>query len=62
MIGGNFSAAGLSPVFGSCSYAHRDVQRDHAGAERRSAVVATGDLQNDVNTQNAAATAEGLWD
>ncbi|WP_104181704.1 hypothetical protein [Arthrobacter sp. B0490] len=41
---------------------NRDAQRDHAEAERKSAVVAAGDLQNDVDTQNAAASAEELWD
>ncbi|MBG6185305.1 colicin import membrane protein [Arthrobacter sp. CAN_A214] len=40
----------------------RDAQRDHAEAERQSAAVVTGDLQNDVDTQNAAASAEELWD
>lgn len=40
----------------------RDAQRDHAEAERQSAAVVTGNLQNDVDTQNAAANAEELWD
>lgn len=39
-----------------------DAQRDHAEAERRLAVGTAGDLQNDVDTQNALATAEELWD
>lgn len=41
---------------------NRDAQRDHAVAEQQSAEVARGDLQNDVDTQNAAANAEELWD
>ncbi|WDF35164.1 hypothetical protein PTW37_17355 (plasmid) [Arthrobacter agilis] len=40
----------------------RDAQRDHAEAERQSAAVVIGDLQNDVDTQNAAANGEELWD
>lgn len=39
----------------------RDVQRDH-GVERQSVAVLTGNLQNEVDTQNATATAEELWD
>lgn len=40
----------------------RDAQRDRTEAERQSAVVAAGDLQNDVDTQNAVAIAEEIWD
>ncbi len=39
----------------------KDVQRDHAVTEQQSGEVARGDLQNDMDTQNAAATAEELW-
>ncbi|MHA7284535.1 hypothetical protein [Arthrobacter sp. TMS2-4] len=41
---------------------NKDAQRDHAVAEQQSGEVARGDLQNDVDTQNAAANAEELWD
>ncbi|MEG9250176.1 hypothetical protein V6S67_18955 [Arthrobacter sp. Soc17.1.1.1] len=40
----------------------QDAQRDHAKAQRQSAVVAAGDLQNDLDTQQAVARAEELWD
>jgi hypothetical protein len=40
----------------------RDARRDHAEAERQSAVISTGDLQNDIDTQNAAVSAKELWD
>lgn len=41
---------------------HRAAEADLAEAERQSAAVARGDLRNDVDTQNAAAAAEELWD
>ncbi|MCU1634337.1 MAG: hypothetical protein JWM61_2989 [Micrococcaceae bacterium] len=41
---------------------NKDDQRDHGVADQRSGEVARGDLQNDVDTQNAAANAEDLWD
>jgi hypothetical protein len=41
---------------------NKDAQRDHAVAEQQSSEVARGDLQNDEDTQNAAANAEELWD
>lgn len=40
----------------------REAERDHAAAELEAAAVVTGDLRNDVDTQNAAANAEELWD
>ncbi|MBG6184685.1 colicin import membrane protein [Arthrobacter sp. CAN_A214] len=40
----------------------REAQRDHTEAEQQSAAVISGDLQNDVDTQNAAASAQELWD
>jgi hypothetical protein len=40
----------------------REAQRDHAEAERQVAVVVGGDVENDVDTQNAAANAAELWD
>lgn len=40
----------------------QDAERDHAEAERQSAAVVTGNLQNDLDTQNAAAAADELWD
>ena len=40
----------------------REAQRDHAEAERQSAVVVDGNVQNDGDTQNAAANAQELWD
>lgn len=40
----------------------QEAAADAAEAERQSAAVARGDLQNDMDTQNAAAAAEELWD
>lgn len=40
----------------------KDAQRDHAEAARNAAVAAHGDLDNDIDTANAAADAEELWD
>lgn len=40
----------------------REPQRDHTAAEEQAAAVVSGDLQNDVDTQNAAANAQELWD
>ncbi len=40
----------------------QEAQQDSAEAEQQATVVATGDLQNDVDTQDAAAAAENLWD
>lgn len=37
-------------------------QRDHTEAEQQAAAVVSGDLQNDVDVQNAAANAQELWD
>lgn len=51
----------VEPELGAVA-SKRDAERDHAAAELESAAVITGDLQNDVDTQNAAANAEELWD
>ncbi|WP_146070880.1 hypothetical protein [Arthrobacter sp. B1805] len=40
----------------------QEAQQDYAEAGQQSAAVATGDLQNYVDTRNAAAVTEDLWD
>lgn len=40
----------------------QEAQQENAEAEQKAATVATGDLQNDVDTQNAATEAADLWD
>ncbi|MFJ6003648.1 hypothetical protein [Arthrobacter sp. NPDC092385] len=40
----------------------RAAQRDHTEAEQQAAAVVSGDLQNDVDAQNATANAQQLWD
>ncbi|MDF9277610.1 hypothetical protein P4U43_07390 [Arthrobacter sp. EH-1B-1] len=40
----------------------QEAQQDSAEAERLSAMVSAGDLQNDVDTQNAAREAADMWD
>lgn len=49
-------------VVGQEASTDHETQRDQPEAEWQSAVVATGDLQNDVDMKNAAAAAEDLWD
>jgi hypothetical protein len=40
----------------------REAQRDHAEAEHQASAVVSGDLQNDVDIQNAAAHVAERWD
>ncbi|MGX5360041.1 hypothetical protein [Kocuria sp. KH4] len=40
----------------------KDAQRDHAEAVRHAAVAGQGDLDNDMDTRQAAADAKELWD
>ncbi|MDF9277420.1 hypothetical protein P4U43_06390 [Arthrobacter sp. EH-1B-1] len=40
----------------------QEAQQDSAEAEQQAATVAAGDLQNDTDTENAAAAADELWD
>jgi hypothetical protein len=55
-------ANGSSEVEQAGEQVDREAQRDHAEAEQQAAAVVSGDLQNDVDAQNAAANAQELWD
>ena len=40
----------------------QETQQDYVKAGRQSAIVSAGNLQNDIDTENATAAAEDLWD
>jgi hypothetical protein len=55
-------ANGSPEVEQAAEQVDRAAQRDYTEAEEQVAAVVSGDLQNDVDAQNAAANAQELWD
>lgn len=55
------SEAGVDETRGK-AVEKQEAQQENPEAEQQAAMVATGDLQNDVDTQNAATEAEDVWD